>query len=73
MCSLYSRALLKELKMNLILKSRKLEVIMAPNSRTLKLKIIVMKSDNEVVKRKNQTLIDMARSILSEYNITDSF
>jgi hypothetical protein len=47
-CSLYSRALLKELKMNLILKSRKLEVIMAPNSRTLKLKIIVMKSESNM-------------------------
>jgi hypothetical protein len=28
---------------------------------------------NEVVERKNQTLIDMARSILSEYNVSDSF
>jgi hypothetical protein len=43
MYSSYSRALLKELKMNLILKSRRLEVIMTPSSRTLELKIIVMK------------------------------
>jgi transposase InsO family protein len=28
---------------------------------------------NRVVERKNQTLIDMARSLLSEYNVSDSF
>jgi transposase InsO family protein len=28
---------------------------------------------NRVVERKNQTLIDMARSMLSEYNISDTF
>jgi transposase InsO family protein len=28
---------------------------------------------NRVVKRKNRTLIDMTRSMLSEYNVSDSF
>jgi hypothetical protein len=35
MCSLYSRALLREQKMNLISKSRRLKVIMARSSKTL--------------------------------------
>jgi hypothetical protein len=48
MYSLYSRALQKELKMNLISKSRTLEVIMAPNSRTLELKLIVMKKESNM-------------------------
>jgi hypothetical protein len=45
MCSLYSRVLLRELKMNLISKSRRLEVIMTLSSRPLELKIIVMKRE----------------------------
>ena len=28
---------------------------------------------NSLVERKNRTLIDMARSMLSEYNVSDSF
>lgn len=48
MCSPFSRALLRELKMNLTSKSRRLEVIMAPNSRTLELKIIVMKRESNM-------------------------
>jgi hypothetical protein len=48
MCSPYSRALLRELKMNLISKSRRLEVIMAPSSKTLELKIIVMKRESNM-------------------------
>jgi hypothetical protein len=48
MYSLYSRALQRELKMNLISKSRRLEVIMAPSSRTSKLKIIVMKKESSM-------------------------
>jgi hypothetical protein len=48
MCSPYSRALLKELKINLISKSKRLEVIMALSSRTLKLKIIVMKRESNM-------------------------
>jgi hypothetical protein len=48
MCSPYSRALLRELKMNLISKLRRLEVIMAPSSRTLELKIIVMKRESNI-------------------------
>jgi hypothetical protein len=48
MYSLYSRALQKELKMNLISMSRTLEVIMAPNSRTLELKLIVMKKESNM-------------------------
>jgi hypothetical protein len=43
MCSPYSRALLRELKMNLISKSRRFEVILASSSKTLELNIIVMK------------------------------
>jgi hypothetical protein len=43
-----SRALLRELKMNLISKSRRLEVIMAPSSRTLELKNIVMKRKSKM-------------------------
>jgi hypothetical protein len=41
-------ALLRVLKMILISKSRRLEVIMAHNLRTLKLKIIVMKSESNM-------------------------
>jgi hypothetical protein len=48
MCSLYSRALLRELKMNLNSKSRRLEVIMALSSRTIELKIIVMKRESNM-------------------------
>jgi hypothetical protein len=48
MCSPYSRALLRELKMNLISKLRRLEVIMAPSSRTLELKIVVMKRESNI-------------------------
>jgi hypothetical protein len=48
MCSLCSRAFLRELKMNLILKSRRLGVIMVPSSRTLKLKTIVMKRESNM-------------------------
>jgi hypothetical protein len=49
MYSPYSRALLKELKINLISKSRRLEVIIAPSSRTLELKIIVMKRESNII------------------------
>jgi hypothetical protein len=48
MCSLFLRALLRELKMNLTSKSRRLEVIMAPDSRTLELKIIMMKRESNM-------------------------
>jgi hypothetical protein len=48
MCSLFLRALLRELKMNLTSKSRRLEVIMTPNSRTLELKIIVTKRESNM-------------------------
>jgi hypothetical protein len=48
MCCPYSRALLRELKMNLIPKLRRLEVIMALSSRTLELKIIVMKRESNM-------------------------
>jgi hypothetical protein len=48
MCSRCSRALLRELKMNLISKSRILVVIMVPSSRTLKLKTIVMKRESNM-------------------------
>jgi hypothetical protein len=51
MCSLYSRALLRELKMNLISKLRRLEVIMALSSRILELKIIVMKRESNMKER----------------------
>jgi hypothetical protein len=47
-CSPFSRASLRELKMNLTSKSRRLEVIMTPNSRTLELKIIVMKRESNM-------------------------
>jgi transposase InsO family protein len=42
------RALLRELKINLTSKSRRLEVIMTLNSRTLELKIIVMKRESNM-------------------------
>jgi hypothetical protein len=42
------RALLRELKINLPSKLRRLEVIMTPNSRTLELKIIVMKRESNM-------------------------
>jgi hypothetical protein len=48
MCSLYSRDLLRELKINLISKLRRLEVIVASSSRTLELKIIVMKRESNM-------------------------
>jgi hypothetical protein len=48
MCSLYSRALLRELKMILISKSRRLEVINDPSSRTLELNIIVIKRESNI-------------------------
>jgi hypothetical protein len=48
MYSPYLRALLKELIINLISKSRRLEVIMAPSLRTLELKIIVMKRESNM-------------------------
>jgi hypothetical protein len=48
MYSPYSRASLKEMKMNLISKSIRLEVIMTPSSRTLELKIIVMKRESNM-------------------------
>jgi hypothetical protein len=44
----YSRALLKEPKMNLISKSRRLEVTMAPSSRILQLKIIMIKRESNM-------------------------
>jgi hypothetical protein len=47
-CSLYSRALSKELKMNLTSKSRRLEVIMALSSTTPRLKIIAMKRESNI-------------------------
>jgi hypothetical protein len=48
MCSLYSRDLLRELKMNLISKSRKLGAIMVSSSRTLKLMTIMMKRESNM-------------------------
>jgi transposase InsO family protein len=42
------RALLRELKINLPSKLRRLEVIMTLNSRTLELKIIVMKRESNM-------------------------
>jgi hypothetical protein len=48
MYSPYSRALLKGLKMNLISKSGRLEMIMDPTSRTLEFKIIVMKRESNM-------------------------
>jgi hypothetical protein len=46
---LYSRALLREPKINLISKSRRLEVIMALSARSLKLKIIVMIKESNMI------------------------
>jgi hypothetical protein len=86
MCSLYSRALLRELKMNLILKIKK---IRSDNGTEFKNSILEDYCDikgvkhefsakytlqqSGVVERKNRTPIDMSRSMLSEYNVSNSF
>ena len=63
--------------------SRELEVIMVMSSRILELMSCVMNYELDTnsrpsilhghVERKNRTLIDMARSMLSEYNVSQSF
>ena len=71
--------------MSLKQSSRELEVTMVVSSRILELMSCVMNLEldqfsakytpqsNDLIERKNRTLIDMARSMLSEYNVSQSF
>jgi hypothetical protein len=66
--------------------SRELEVTIVASSRIQELLSCVMTlvldinsrpstlhNQNSLIKRKNRTLIDMAKSMLSEYNVSQSF
>jgi transposase InsO family protein len=82
MCSLFLRALLRELKMNLKkirsdngseFKNSRIEDYCDEKGVKHEFSAKYTPEQNGVVERKNRTLIDMARSMLSEYNILDTF
>ena len=83
MCLQHSNHLSMAFTMSLKQPSRELEVTIVVSSRTLELMSCVgirhqfsakcTPKSNDLVERKNRTLIDMARSMLSEYNVSQSF
>ena len=69
-----SFVMLRAFTMSLRQPSRELEVTMVVSPRILELMICVMNLEFDgLVERKNRTLIDMARFMLSEYNVSHSF
>jgi hypothetical protein len=56
-----------------MLRSRRLGVIRAPSSKTLKHEFLATYTpqQNGVAERKNRTLIEMARTMLDEYKTSD--
>ena len=86
MCLQHSNHLPRAFTMSLKQPSRELEVTMVVSSRTLELMSYVMNLELDInyrlstlhnqmalLRGKNITLIDMARSMLSEYNVSQSF
>ena len=86
MCLQYSNNLSRVFTMSLKQPSRELEVTMVVSSKNTRIDELCDEfgirhqfsakytpQSNGLVERKNRTLIDMARSMLSEYNVSQSF
>jgi transposase InsO family protein len=86
MYSPYSMALLKELKNEFDFKVKKIRSDNGSEFKNFRIEdycdekgikhkfsAVYTSEQNRVVERKDQTLIDMARSMLSKYNVSDSF
>ena len=65
----------RELEVTMVVSSRILELISYAMSLELDINSCpsTLQQSNGLIERKNRTLIDMARSMLSEYNVSQSF